>query len=663
MKIIPGYNADVTNHRDSEPSIHPLEPPSGDVRSWFSQATERILRQLETLADQPAASFDDREAVASLARQDDWPSAEAGTTLGFEQALDLVFDRLAPTSFNNPGPGFLAYVPGGGLVHSALADLISDVLNRYLTIWQAAPGLAQLEANVVRWICSMFGYGEGSGGYLSSGGSMANLSAVVAARVDRLGEDFLRGTIYASVQAHHSVAKAASLAGFPARNVRKIDVDGSFRLRTGELKQHIERDVADGFEPFLVVANAGSTDVGAVDPLDELADLCAGTGPDQGKLWLHVDAAYGGFFALTERGQAAFDGIHRADSITLDPHKGLFLPYGTGCLVAKDVQTLYRAHSGTADYMPRFQDDVERPDFCALSPELSRDFRGLRVWLPLAMVGVEAFRDALDEKLDLACWACDELRTLLGIEIVAEPQLSILAFRLVEPAEPAANRETNERLLDAINRRGRVFLSGTRLGEHFVLRLCILNFRTHRDRLEMCLEDIREAIAEVNMARQNSFDIVSEVDLAEVKNAVNQASKEISQRYDLKSTNSQIELNEKEHQMVVEAPDEYVLKQVLDVLQQKLIRRGISLKALSYGSVEPAAGARVRQTITLQQGIPQDQAKEIVKSIKGTKLKVQVAIQGDTVRVSGKDRDTLQEVIGHLKNAPFDIDMQFTNYR
>lgn len=165
------------------------------------------------------------------------------------------------------------------------------------------------------------------------------------------------------------------------------------------------------------------------------------------------------------------------------------------------------------------------------------------------------------------------------------------------------------------------------------------------------------------MAKQNSFDIVSEVDLAEVKNAVNQASKEISQRYDLKSSNSQIELNENDHQMVVEAPDEYVLKQVLDVLQQKLIRRGISLKALEYGKVEPASGARIRQSITLQQGIPTDKAKEIVKSIKGTKLKVQAAIQGDTVRVSGKDRDVLQEVIAHLKGGSFDIDMQFTNYR
>ncbi len=165
------------------------------------------------------------------------------------------------------------------------------------------------------------------------------------------------------------------------------------------------------------------------------------------------------------------------------------------------------------------------------------------------------------------------------------------------------------------------------------------------------------------MAKQNSFDIVSEVDMAEVKNAVNQASKEISQRYDLKSSGSKIDLQEKDHKIVLETPEEFTLKQVLDVLQQKLIRRGISLKALTYGTVEPAAGATVRQSIELQQGISTDEAKAIVKSIKGTKLKVQAAIQGDVVRVTGKDRDVLQEVIAHIKAEPFEIDMQFTNYR
>jgi len=165
------------------------------------------------------------------------------------------------------------------------------------------------------------------------------------------------------------------------------------------------------------------------------------------------------------------------------------------------------------------------------------------------------------------------------------------------------------------------------------------------------------------MAQQNTFDIVSKVDMAEVKNAVNQAMKEITQRYDFKGTNSDIELNEKEHKLVLSTASEFTLKSLNDVLQQKLIRRNVSLKALSYGKIEPAAKDSVRQTVTLQQGIPQEKAKEIIKFIKETKLRVQASINGDFVRVSGKDRDTLQQVIAALKQKEFDIDMQYTNYR
>lgn len=490
-----GYNARVTQPTHRPPSVAPLEPAPDEVRRWLDATADRIVRLLATLSDQPASDTDGAEEVAASAREDRWPSAASGTTLELGEALDRVMLELAPKSFNNAGPGFMAYIPGGGLVHSAIADLVACVVNRYTAVWMSAPALVQLEANVIRWFCRMFGYGAGSGGYLSSGGSMANLSAVVAARTDRLDENFLRGTIYASQQAHHSIVKATSLAGFPARNVRRIPVDAGFRMRVDVLERTIERDRADGFEPFLLVANAGSTDFGAVDPLAALADVAASR-----NLWLHVDAAYGGFFALTARGRTAFAGIERADSITLDPHKGLFLPYGTGCLVVRDVDQLHRAHSATADYMPSLQNDPDRPDFCALSPELSRDFRGLRVWLPIKMAGVEAFRDALDEKLDLARWMADELRALDHVEIAAEPELSILAFRLALPEladDEEADRRINRDLLAAINRRQRVFLSGTRLGAHFVIRICVLSFRTHRERMEMCLEDVRAAIDEV----------------------------------------------------------------------------------------------------------------------------------------------------------------------
>jgi aromatic-L-amino-acid/L-tryptophan decarboxylase len=244
------------------------------------------------------------------------------------------------------------------------------------------------------------------------------------------------------------------------------------------------------------VGNAGSTNTGAVDPLDDLADLA-----DRHGLWFHVDAAYGGFFLLTEEGRRVMRGIERADSIVLDPHKGLFLPYGTGAILVRDGAALRRAHRVAADYMPPMQEDPDRVDFSEYGPELSRPYRGLRVWLPLKMHGLGVFEEQLEEKLALTRLAFERVRALPGIEILAEPQLSLFAFRLVPPGwedrdEEELNR-LNRRFLDRINARQRVFLTGTMLGDRFALRICVLSFRTHRDRIEAALEDIEAALGEV----------------------------------------------------------------------------------------------------------------------------------------------------------------------
>ncbi len=464
------------------------------MRELVAEAMERVVAHLASLPEQPAGYDDSRGAELALSVRE--PLPEEGTAFG--PLLDLLFDRLVPVSYNTAGPGYLAYIPGGGLFHSAVADLIADSVNRYVTVWQAAPGLAELEANVLRWFSRMVGYPETAGGYLSSGGSLANFTALVTARRERLPENFLDGTIYASDQVHHSVAKAAALAGFPARNVRSIPTDDRFRLRLDRVAGQIAEDRGRGLRPFLLVASAGTTNTGAVDDLAAAADLAAREG-----LWLHVDAAYGGFFVLTERGRQAMAGIERADSVTLDPHKGLFLPYGTGCLLVRDGAALHRAHAVDADYMRHLSASPEFTDFCQVSPELSRDFRGLRVWLPLKLAGAGAFREALDEKLDLAAWAAEALRVVPGIEIVAEPQLSLLAFRL-RPAprggvelDGAEIDALNHRFLARINARQRVFLTGTELAGGFVIRICVLSFRTHRAQLEACLEDLRAAAEEV----------------------------------------------------------------------------------------------------------------------------------------------------------------------
>lgn len=474
--------------RENFPTDHPLEPSPDELRDLVDRAMARIVPHLESLPEQPAAEWEGGEELARSLRE---TAPEEPTP--FDELLDLLFERLVPHTFNAAGPGYLAYIPGGGLFPSAVADLISGSINRYIGAWLPAPGLVQLEVNVVRWFCDMVGYPTGAGGFLTTGGSLANLTAIVTARRERLPDDFLRGTLYVSDQVHHSVTKAAVLAGFPVDNVRRIPSDDRFRLRLDALEQAIAEDRAAGREPFLVVASGGTTNCGAVDDLRGVAKLAA-----RERLWFHVDAAYGGFFLLTERGRRALAGIERADSITLDPHKGLFLPFGTGSLLVRDASTLHRAHTVHADYMPPMQHDPDLVDFCEISPELSRDFRGLRVWLPVKLHGFAPFRQALDEKLDLARRAAEEIHRLPEMEIVAEPELSILAFALApKELDREAQNQLNRDLLDRINRRRRVFLTSTELDGRFVLRICVLSFRTHRDRIEMALEDIREALLEL----------------------------------------------------------------------------------------------------------------------------------------------------------------------
>jgi aromatic-L-amino-acid/L-tryptophan decarboxylase len=464
-----------------------LELSPERMRHLVQLAMDRLVAHVESLPRQPSA---DVSGAAELARSMREGLPEDGAA--YEDLLATLFDRAVPKSFNTAGPGYLAYIPGGGLFHAAVADLIADVTNRFVGVWMAAPALVQIEANVGRWLCEMVGYPPGALGLLTTGGSMANFIALVTARRERLPENFLSGIVYSSDQAHHSIQKAAILAGFPPANVRAVPTDERFCLRFDALEEAVARDRAAGLTPFCLVAQAGTTNTGAVDDLERAAQAARASG-----LWLHVDGAYGGFFVLTDRGRRALRGLEQADSITLDPHKGMFLPYGTGSLLVRDGGALRRAHAVHAEYLPAVPEDPDFVDYSTVSPELSRDFRGLRVWLPVKMHGIGAFRRALDEKLDLAQWAADELRAIPEVEIVAEPQLSLLAFR-VRPAglEEAALGDLNRRVMEAVNARGRVYITHTVARGQFLLRICVLSFRTHLDRMRLALEDIRSAIAE-----------------------------------------------------------------------------------------------------------------------------------------------------------------------
>nr|XP_061803724.1 aromatic-L-amino-acid decarboxylase-like [Nerophis lumbriciformis] len=469
-------------------TAHPLEPDEARIRQMIDAVVDHICDVQRELADAPVdTSGSANEAFLKSLIE---PLPEDGVEL--RSLLHTVFEHSATNSLNTASPGFMAYVPGGGIFEAGLADLISTTLNRYVGVAVVAPALTQLEANVVRWFAEIIGYPPAARGFLTSGGSLATLSAVITARHKQLGEQFLDGTVYVSDQAHHCVDKAARLAGIPAANLRVVASDENFRLELGALREAIEADQAAGLRPFLLVASAGTTNSGAVDPMPQLAALAREHG-----LWFHVDGAYGGFFNLTPRGRQVLVGIEQADSVVLDPHKTLFLPYGTGALLVRDGAALRSTHQASADYLPAMQDDDAMVDFCELSPELTRPFRGLRVWLPVKLHGIDVFRRYLDEKLDLAQDIFQRLQALPEIEILAPPELSILAFALRDEGQSLDQRNAATRaLMQQIIDKQRVALSGTILNGVFAIRVAISAHRTHQQQVDMLYQDLLEALGQ-----------------------------------------------------------------------------------------------------------------------------------------------------------------------
>ena len=469
-------------------TTYPLEPGPERMQELGQAALEWVAGFVDGLAHAPADGRSPAGQIKDPALRADLLAAPPEQPGDFGELL-TTFAAAAARAVETAGPTYLAYVPGGGLFVSALAEFVARSANRFTGLADMAPELVAMEHGVVQWLCREFGLPATAGGLLTTGGSMATLSAIVTARQDRLGEDFAAGTLYLSPHTHHSTAKAARIAGLPAAAVRVVPVDAGLRMDVAAAARLIAADRQAGRRPFLLVANAGSTDTGTVDPLGDLGRLAAREG-----LWFHVDGAYGGCFQLTERGRAALSGVNAADSIVLDPHKGLFLPYGTGTLLARDTAALRAAHSGQSqsegagDYLQDLSAGHDLPDLSVLSPELSRDFRGLRIWLPLRLHGLAAFRAALDEKLDLAAHAYADLTADPRLELPWPPDLSTVAFRLRDGDDQA-----NLRFLDRINASGHVHCSSTRIAGRVLLRLCILSHRTHLPHIHRALEIIHAA--------------------------------------------------------------------------------------------------------------------------------------------------------------------------
>lgn len=448
-----------------------MEPEAPIRQAWTAATTEFVENFVDGLEKAPASA-----PVAV-------PPVPAPPPEGPGDLHDLLdrFGAAAEQAIETAGPRYFAYFPAGGLYSSVLAELLAQTTNRFTGLAGPAPALVALEHSVLRWLCGEFDLPAGAGGLFTSGGSVATLTAVHTAREDRLGGPDPRGTIYVTEHTHYCVAKAARIAGFTADQIRLVPVDEELRMDVTAAAELIERDRAAGLRPFLLVGTAGTTSTGTIDPLAALGELAAREG-----LWFHVDGAYGGAFQLTVRGRRLLHGVARADSITLDPHKSLFLPYGTGVLLVRDEQRLRAAHAASGDYLQDFDQDLGS-DFAALGPELTRSFRGLRLWLPLHLHGVAAFRDQLDEKLDLTEHVHRELTAETGLAVPLAPDLTVTVFH--SPHGDAATAA----MLERINAARRVYLSSTRVSGRYTIRMCVLSVRTHRQHVDEALAAIRAA--------------------------------------------------------------------------------------------------------------------------------------------------------------------------
>lgn len=462
----------------------PLEPDLALRQRWTRTINSHAQDFIEALAAGPSFRSAPDEGKGVFAS----PFSEEPQAL--QALLKLLVEHVERPGVRLGAPGFFAFIPISSLYPAALGDYLAAVSNPFAGNYCSSPGAVRVEHMLTRWMAHVVGYPPTSGGDLTSGGSVCNLSGVVAAREQRglKGRDYEKAVVYLTSQTHHSITKALRIAGLGGCVLREIPLDSAYRMQPDLLDQAIHADQRAGLLPWLVVATAGSTDTGAIDPLNAIGDVA-----NAHELWLHVDAAYGGMFALCAPGKQALAGMERSDSLTLDPSKGLFMPCGSGAVLLKESRHLLNAYRYEAHYM---QDraalaSLDETSPSELSPELTRPFRGLRLWLSLKLLGIRPFRAALEEKLLLARYFYDRVRDFNRVEVGLPPDLSVVPFRfLPKNGDPDA---FNQRLLNAMQRDGRVFLTSTRLNGQFWLRLAVLCAATHQEHVDLALDMLKEA--------------------------------------------------------------------------------------------------------------------------------------------------------------------------
>ena len=467
----------------------PLDLDEATMRGLAHQVTDVITSHLASVRDQPVIASASRSLLNEKLSVEP-PSGPAS----LDSLLSILGESVFPYHAREPHPGFMAYVPSCPTFPSLLGDWIATGFNFYAGVWSVAGGPNQIEMVVLDWIRRWTRMPEGATGLLTSGGSAANLTAMVAARHRSVegGAALPSLTVYTSAQAHSSVVRAAWVAGITRDNVRIVATDASYRMLVDDLALQVARDREAGLHPCIVAASAGTTNTGSVDPLHQLADFC-----DSERLWFHVDAAYAGFAVLTQEGSEMLSGMERADTLTLDPHKWLFVPFECGCLMAKDPASLTSAFRILPEYLKDVEPSEEEVNFADRGVQLTRYSRALKIWMSVSYFGVDAISDAIRDGMERATLLQGLIENSPEFEVLCPAQFGIVCFRacpsrVPESALDGLNDRINRRVVDG----ARFFISSTRLDGRFSLRVCTLGFRTTKQDMQDlfdCLEAAMQA--------------------------------------------------------------------------------------------------------------------------------------------------------------------------
>ena len=481
-----------------------LDPPPQQIQEMGMAAIQLMAKYFAELPSKPILTHTSSDAIREQLDQQ-----LPVTGQEFDTLLMTIQDAIFPSSRHNGHPRFFGYIASPGTPATAIADLLASTLNPNVTSWRSAPGPTEVERLTIQWIKEIIGYDPEGEGIFVSGGSIANFCAIAAARrakapihVTDVGAQALTQVmrIYISEEGHYSTRKAAGLLGIGRGNVREIKTNSHFQIDVQALRDAIEEDLVDGYLPICVVGTPGTVQLGSCDPLNEIADVAA-----EYNLWFHVDACYGGFAALAPSKRHLFQGIERADSVALDPHKWLFLPSDCSCILYRDPAQARATFGFDTDYVTIMADAPDEAfAFWDFGPELTRRFRALKTWMMLSHVGTKALGEAVENNCACARYLAELVNQADDFEMLAPVELSIFCFRYVPPALKLSYTPTeravideelnglNEQILKQLQKGGSSYLSNANVGGHFALRGCVVNFRTTYEDMAILLDDIRQ---------------------------------------------------------------------------------------------------------------------------------------------------------------------------